>query len=119
MAEPADTPIVRLTGGAVIPYGLMRAYASWPLAVLEVLPGRLRIRVRLLRLLGGDSLDAGPEDVAEVFPARGRFGARGLGVRTADGRRFFFWTGETQRVLGAVADQGFRVSDEEKSESSY
>lgn len=52
----------------MFPFGLMRAYATWPLAELEVGSRRVRLRCRLLKLMGGDDLDANPGEVAEVVP---------------------------------------------------
>ena len=103
----------------MFPFGLMRSYATWPLAVLEVSTGRVRLRCRLMSLMGGDELDAGPGDVAEVAPAKGRFGTRGVAFRLPDGRRFFFWTGNAETALIALRDEGFPVGREERSESSW
>lgn len=102
-----------------MPYGLMRSYATWPLASLEVLPGRVKLRVAVLSLVGGDSLDAQPGDLTEVSAARGRFGTSGVAFRTRDGRRFFFWTRRDREVLGLLASQGFPVSSELRSESNW
>lgn len=97
----------------------MRSYATWPLVVLSVWPGRVTLRSSLLRWVGGDSLDATPGDVTDVVPARGRFGSDGVGFRLLDGRRFFFWTGQSDRVLKLLAEQGFSVGTEERSETDW
>jgi hypothetical protein len=103
----------------VFPYGLMRSYATWPMAVLEILPSRVRLRRRLMSLMGGDELDAGPSDVAEVAPAKGRFGTRGVAFRLPAGRRFFFWTSNAETALTVLRDEGFPVGREERSEASW
>ena len=103
----------------MFPFGLMRSYATWPLAVLEVQPGRVRLRCRLLNLMGGDDLDASPDEVAEVAPARGRFGTSGIAFRLPDGRRFFFWTGQAESALMALQAEGFPVGTEQRSEANW
>lgn len=115
----AQRPALRLRGGGVFPFGLMRSYATWPLAVLEVVPGGVRLRCRLLSLMGGDDLDASPDEVAEVVPARGRFGASGVAFRLPDGRRFFFWTGQAEVALRALQAEGFPVGTGQQSEASW
>lgn len=101
-----------------MPYGLMRSYATWPLASLEILPGRVKLKVAILSLVGGDTLDAPPADLTEVAAARGRFGTSGVAFRTRDGRRFFFWTRRDQEVLRLLESQGFPMSSEIRSESN-
>lgn len=103
----------------MLPFGLMCSYETWTLAVLEVVPGRVRLRCRLMSLMGGDDLDAGPTEVAEVAPARSRFGTRGVAFRLPDGRRFFFWTGKTESVLRVLQAEGFPVGQEERSEARW
>lgn len=103
----------------MFPFGLMRSYATWPLAVLEVGPGRVRLRCRLLSLMGGDDLDATPDEVVEVAPAKGRFGTGGIAFRLPDGRRFFFWTGQAESALMALHAEGFHVGTEQRPEASW
>lgn len=78
MHESGDPPtaLLRPRGGAVVPFGLMRSYATRPLALLEVFPDRVKPKVTLMSLMGGDSLDAQSTDLTEVAPARGRFGTQ-------------------------------------------
>ena len=89
------------------------------MALLEVFPDRVKLKVTLMSLMGGDSLDAQPTDVTEVAPARGRFGIQGVAFRVKDGGRFFFWTKKGRELLRLLAVRGFPMSSELRSESKW
>ncbi|WP_405947323.1 hypothetical protein OG588_12380 [Streptomyces prunicolor] len=110
---------MQITGGANFPaarFGGGRLNATWPFGVLTVDPGRLRLRIRLFgavwQLSGAQPLAGTPEDIVEVFPCRGRLGTPGVGLRTVQGHRYFFWTSATATVLDACRREGFTVSTE-------
>jgi hypothetical protein len=113
-----DRLLLRRRGGAVLRYGLMRAYATWPLAVLEIYPGRVRLGATLLSWIGGD-LDASPAEVVEVNRARGLLGTRGVAFRMPDGRCFFFWTPDVDAVMKVLEGEGFAVGTQECDEANY
>ncbi|MGY5014539.1 hypothetical protein ACWCY6_41845 [Streptomyces sp. 900105755] len=95
-----------------------RINATRPFGVLTINDGRLVLRARVLRpfatLFGVTPLECSAQDIADVFPCRGIFGTPGVGFRTEDGRRFYFWTGQIQAVLDVCRQQGFSVSTEEQ-----
>jgi hypothetical protein len=49
-------------------------------------------------------------DGFEVFPARGMFGAKGVGIRPSDRAAVYFWTRRREDVLAALAAHGFTVT---------
>ncbi|GAA2123331.1 hypothetical protein GCM10009759_74350 [Kitasatospora saccharophila] len=108
------------TGGANFPVGGLgggaRLNATWPFGVLVVEAGRVRLRIRLFgvfgRVFGARPLEGTPAEVVEVFPCRGRLGTSGVGLRTAGGERYYFWTGAGTEVLDACRREGFAVSAE-------
>ncbi|MFK0173785.1 hypothetical protein ACIQU5_33905 [Streptomyces sp. NPDC090306] len=108
---------MQVTGGANLPvvrFGEGRLNATWPFGVLTVEHRRVRLRIRFFgavpRLSGAQPLDGTPEDIVEIFPCRGRLGTSGVGLRTDQGRRYFFWTGAAARVLDACRREGFTVT---------
>ncbi|MEV7321939.1 hypothetical protein [Streptomyces sp. NPDC093970] len=111
---------MQMTGGANFPttlFGEGRLNATWPFGVLIVGPGQqLRLRMRLFapmwQLTGARPLEGTPEDIVEIFPCRGRLGTQGVGFRTVQGHRYFFWTHATATVLDACRREGFTVSAE-------
>jgi hypothetical protein len=78
-----------------------RVNATLPFGVLTIDGGRLVLRIRLLRplatLFGVTPLECSAEDIADVFPGRGAL-SPGVGFRTKDGRRFYFWTRRIQAL---------------------
>ncbi|MFJ3796966.1 hypothetical protein ACIPSJ_11800 [Streptomyces sp. NPDC090088] len=110
---------MRFVGGANMPGpSTGRLNATRPFGVLTIESDSLDLRVRFLRplakLFGVTPLECSAQDLADVFPCRGVFGTPGVGFRTKDGRRFYFWTGQIQAVLEVCRQQGFSVSTEEQ-----
>ncbi|MFI8458157.1 hypothetical protein [Kitasatospora sp. NPDC085464] len=112
---------MRMTGGANFPavagrFDGGRLNATWPFGVLTVGSGRVHLRARLIgavwRMSGAEPLDGTPEEIAEVFPCRGRLGTAGVGLRTVQGHRYYFWTGAVATVIDTCRHQGFTVSSE-------
>ncbi|MFJ5926130.1 hypothetical protein ACIQF6_26325 [Kitasatospora sp. NPDC092948] len=62
------------------------------------------------RLMTVELPDGTPEEIVEVVPCLGRFGTRGVGLRTVDGRHHYLWTGATAKVLDACRSEGFTVT---------
>jgi hypothetical protein len=114
----ADVPIHRWTGGASWPWFILRVYATWPLAALELSGTRLTLRDRLGRIVSFLTLSyvvLAPADVRVVFPCR-RFGnPRAIAIVTNDGEVFeFFRFGPRSVILDALAEAGFPVNRKER-----
>jgi len=108
----------RWVGGANLPTTHARIDATWPLAELLIGDGHVRVRLRrLLRWVGGVTLDAGTADIASFFPTRINLVSR-VAIRHIDGREWYFWAGprgnrairETLRDAGFPIDVDFRPS---------
>ena len=103
-------PLRTIIGGANVPTTTMRVNATWPLAVLELGEARFRLRVRGAKWFGALTLDAGPADVKEVYPAKGRLGASGVGFTDQSGRDYYFWTSAGAQILYGLSYFGFPIS---------
>jgi hypothetical protein len=106
-------PRLRIVGGANVPNGYMRMNATWPLATLEYDGRQVSVAIRGW-LFGAKPLFAGPQDLAGVFLVRGVYRTRGIGFRLIDGREWYFWMTDRERVLSTLAQAGYPVSSEEQ-----
>jgi hypothetical protein len=110
MDKSSSNTDLRKLGGVNMPTTYMRMSATWPLAVLVVNDSRVSLRLRgPLRRIGGVPLDAVPGDLARVFPTH-RLWARGVGFIDHEGREWYFWTRQVQRVLATLHEHGFAVT---------
>lgn len=102
--------LLRVRGGANSPTAYLRVNATWPLAVLELQGDRVSLRLSV-PFTGAQPLYARPADLLGVFPVQNRWpGTRGVGLRTFDGREWYFWTFQGAEVLDRLRQQGFPVS---------
>ena len=111
----ADTSSHRCTGGASWPWFILRFYATWPLAVLELSGSTLTLRDRFpwspLRLVTLSYVKLAPADVRDVFPCRQFASPHLIGILTNDGEIFEFARfGPRSEILDALAQAGFPVS---------
>lgn len=107
----------RWIGGANLPGAFGRTNATKPLAVLELEPSSLKLRVRpklLAGMFGASSMTVPRSDDVEVFPVRGRLGTRGVGVRGNETAPARFWTSQPEEVLHAHASADWPVSWDER-----
>ena len=95
---------VRFVGGGTVPARLLGSMTgTWPLAVLEVGPAGLSLRLRkIARGVGPERLEATPVTLRRVFPAHG-VTAPGVGFIDREGRTFYFWTYRCGRILDLLA----------------
>jgi hypothetical protein len=117
-----DAPIHRWIGGASWPWFILRFYAIWPLAVLELSGNTLTLRDRFLgsplQVLTLSWVMLAPTDVRIVFPCR-RFAApHQIAIVTNGGEIFEFvrlvldprsWMHSLKRVSRSIERSG-RVS---------
>ena len=101
------------TGGGVVWGSMGPVNASWPLATLELEGGVVTLRLRP-RLFGAQPLRLTSGEPGLVFPARGWFGTRGIGLRAAAGRPGYFWTTDRAALLSTLAAAGFAVTWDEQ-----
>lgn len=113
-ASPSTQGGWRWTGGASVPHWLGRLNASSGLAVLELDPQGLTVRVRLGRLFGAQPLYVTPSAEVSCFPVRGFLGRHGVAVLPPGQRPWYFWTGAISEILSTLAWAGFAVSWEER-----
>jgi hypothetical protein len=111
----ADASSHRWTGGASWPWFILRFYATWPLAVLELSGSTLTLRDRLLwsplRLVTLSHGSLTPADVRDVFPCRRFATPHIIAIVTTDGEILeFFRLGARSPILDALAEAGFPVS---------
>jgi hypothetical protein len=112
-------PIHRWIGGASWPWFILRFYATWPLAVLELSGTTLTLRDRFLgsplQVLTLSWVMLGPTDVQIVFPCR-RFAApHQIAIVTNGGEIFeFLRLGPRSKILDALAQAGFPVDRTER-----
>src|SRR4029450_2121658 len=102
----------RWTGGASWPWFILRFYATWPLAVLELSGSTLTLRDRFLwsplRLVTLSYGSLTPADVRVVFPCRRFATPHIIAIVTTDGEILeFFRLGPRSEVLDALAEAGF------------
>ena len=112
-------PFGRWTGAADMPGSMGRMNASTPLAVLELSGSSLTLRVRpsfLASLFGAKALVVSPDQVEEVFPARGRLRSKAICIRPINQPPSYFLTvgGDRAPILSAIAAAGFRVEWDER-----
>lgn len=114
----ADAPTHRWTGGASWPWFILRVYATWPLAVLEVSGTTLTLRTRFgwMAFFGAYPVVLAPADVRVVFLGRRFVEPRSIAIVTTDGKIFeFFRLGRPRSaILDALAQAGFPVDREER-----
>jgi len=103
-------PLRTIVSGANVPTTTMRVNATWPLAVLELGEARVRLRIRGAKLFGALTLNAGPADVTDVSPVRGKLGTSGVGFTDRAGRDYYFWTSASEQVLHGLGYYGFPVT---------
>jgi hypothetical protein len=116
----ADASGHRWTGGASWPWFILRFYATWPLAVLELSGTTLTLRDRFLwsplRLFTLSYVMLAPADVRDVFPCRRFATPRQIAIVTNDGEIFeFLRLGPRSEILDALAQAGFPVSRKERN----
>ena len=122
----------RWIGAGDIATPLGRVTTTYQVAVLEIVDGRLILRLRpgslmraLMRTLSPLSLS--PTDVEAVFPARGRLRIPAIGIRPVDGPPAYFLTasrlvpwyfgrvsGDRAVILSAIQAAGFPVDWDER-----
>ena len=105
---------VVFTGGANVPTSdSWRLNASIPFASLRVSESTVTLELGKVAHLVGDPLRlvARLEDLASVYPIRGRVMSRGVGLRTIDGNDFYFWTPSPANVLALLQERGYPVTD--------
>jgi hypothetical protein len=101
----------RRVGAGILAGSFGKVTASWPLVVLEV-HGRdlvLRIRPRLLAAAFGARPVHESAGNAMIFPARGWFGSRHVGIKTAHGEGYFR-ASNPAALLAMLEAAGFEVS---------
>lgn len=94
----------------------MRVNATWPLARLTIDRGLIGIGIRprlAARLTHADELLAAPDAVECVYLAVGKL-FRGIGVRTTNGRDYYFRTYAGAEIFAAAQRAGFQVSNESR-----
>jgi hypothetical protein len=114
-----DAPIHRWTGGASWPWFILRFYATWPLAVLELSGATLTLRDRFLwsplRLVTLSFVRLAPADVRVVFPCRRLAAPWQIAIVATDGEIFeFARLGPRSEILDALAHAGFPVDRKER-----
>jgi hypothetical protein len=105
----------RWVGGTSLPTENIRRHASWPNGIMTVGPGRVEMRDRLasVRTKKPIELTADPSQVVKAFPIRTRrFGFRGVGITTSEGRDYYFDTRNGKAILAALTAAGFAVTTE-------
>ena len=83
----------RCVGGANLPGTLGRTNATTPLAVLRLGSSSISLDVRpklVARMVGLSPIIVTRSDNVVVFPARSRFGTRGVGVGQKGAARLYF-----------------------------
>lgn len=101
---------VRFVGGGTVPARRLNTVTgTWPMAVLEIGPAGLSLRLRrTARAFGPERLEATPTTLRSVVPARG-LAAPGVGFTDVDGREFYFWTYRRGPVLDLLTRLGYPV----------
>ena len=100
-------------GGGTVPARVGKMTGTWPLAVLEIGPSGLSLRMRrLARGSGPKRLEATPAPLRRAFPAHGLM-APGVGFIDHEGRPFYFWTRRGGHILGLLARLEYRVTTQE------
>ncbi len=93
-----------------MPTNYLRVSATWPLAELVVHASGLSLRLRhFAKWAGGIPLEVAPGELARVYPTRSMW-TRGLGFTDRQGREWYFWTGQVQRVLDVLRERGYPVT---------
>jgi hypothetical protein len=112
----ADAPIHHWTEGASWPWLILRFYATWPLAVLELSGTTLTLRARPGWLpYFGQSVVLAPDDVRIVFPRRRFATPRSIAIVTTEGEIFeFARLGPRSAILDVLAQAGFPVDRRER-----
>jgi hypothetical protein len=113
-ASPSPEGGWRWTGGASVPHWMGRLNASAGLAVLDLGPSELTLRVRGGRLFGTSPMAVSPSSEVLCFPVRGWLGRRGVAVEPPGQRPWYFWTGAISEILSTLAWAGFRVDWRER-----
>jgi hypothetical protein len=106
----------RWTGSARVPSAMGYVHVGALLAVLEVAPARLVLRVRpaIARVIFGvENLAVVPGDDVVIFLAR-KLGQQGIEARLEGRPSYYFWTDRRHEVLNSLAAAGFQVSEEEQ-----
>jgi hypothetical protein len=114
-----DAPIHRWIGGASWPWFILRFYATWPLAVLELSGTTLTLRDRFvwspMQVLTLSCVMLAPADVRVVFPCRRFATPRQIAIVTDDGEILeFLRLGPRSEILDALAHAGFPVDRKER-----
>jgi hypothetical protein len=97
------------TGGARVPGSLGWLNATWPLAVLEIAPSGVTLRVRTGRVFGAEPLIFAPSSGVRVAPVR-RLGTSGLAFRQPHTATSYFWTSSREEILATLDCAGYQVS---------
>lgn len=101
---------VRFVGGGTVPARRLGGVSgTWPLAVLEIGPSGLSLRMRgIARGFGPERLEATPVTLRRVVRSQG-LTAPGVGFIDGDGREFYFWTYRGGRILDLLSRLGYPV----------
>lgn len=109
-----DARTHRWIGGASWPWFILRFYATWPLAVLELSGTTLMLRDRFLwsplQVVTLSWVRLTPADVRIVFPCRRFLTPHLIAIVTNEGEIFeFSRLGLRSEILDALARAGFPV----------
>lgn len=104
--------ICRWVGGMNIPTAATgRISATFPMAILEITPGRLAVQIRprwARKLLGVINLEALAGDGTVLFPVRQLAGV-GVGIRQPGQPAWYFRSFDLDAILMAASSAGFDV----------
>ena len=107
--------LAKFVGGGSAPASpLGRVNGTWPLAVLEIKPSGLTLRMRgIARIFGPvERLEATPATLRRAYPVHGLLSS-GVGFTDQKGRDFYFFTNRGPRILDLLAQLGYPASREQ------
>ena len=87
------------------------------LAVVDVSPGRLRMRCRPALIASGfglSRLDVTPQDGVTIYPAH-VFAREGIEIRIPGNLSYYFWVEDRLKLMSVISAAGFSVSDAEQN----
>lgn len=99
----------RFIGGMNVPSRVGRVNASRPLAELTVGDDAMTLRPRWFARWVLRDVVIPLDQVTAVFPLRGRWMTRGIGVAMSWGQVAYFWTTQSDEVLAALHTAGVTV----------
>lgn len=107
---------LRRVGAGVLSGRFGKVSARWPLVVLELRGGELSMRIRPAALgaaFGARPLHASVGNGAVVFPARGWFRSRYVGIEV-NREEGYFRSSRPEEMLGVLQAAGFNVTRTER-----